>query len=469
MLCKDKEEAAMRYFASSALLPHGWANNVVVTVNQAGRIADVQADQPRPADAELLRGPVLPGMPNAHSHAFQRAMAGLTEFRGHPEDSFWTWRELMYRHAARITPELMCAVARWLYIEMLKAGYTGVAEFHYLHHDMDGRPYARPGEMSHRLVQAADEAGIALTLLPVLYRYSGFGGRTATEGQRRFLHAMESYAGLVQALHGLYAPSPDVRVGMAFHSLRAVQAADIVQGLQALDSLDAAAPVHLHIAEQQAEVRDCLQWSGRRPVQWLYDQVAVDGRWNLVHATHLDENEIRRVAASGAVVVLCPTTEANLGDGIFPARAYQDAPGPAHWAIGSDSHITVDAADELRMLEYSQRLLHQRRAVLSTAAHASAARAMLQDALEGGGRSLGWTGAGLAPSNRADWIVLDAGHPSLLGREQDAVLDSWVFAGGRGCVRDVMTGGRWRVRDGRHAGEEQAYAAFRDAVAALGR
>jgi formimidoylglutamate deiminase len=363
----------------------------------------------------------------------------------------------------------MHAIARWLYIEMLKAGYTGVAEFHYLHHDVDGNPYTRAGEMSHRLAAAASESGIALTLLPVLYRYSGFGERPATQGQRRFLHALDDYANLVGDLHATYSRAPDIRVGMAFHSLRAVTEKDILQGLQALDALDAAAPVHLHIAEQQAEVDDCLQWSGQRPVQWLYDHIPVDERWCLVHATHVDAAEAARMAASGAVAVLCPTTEANLGDGIFPARDYLDAAGPARWAIGSDSHITVDAADELRMLEYSQRLAHQRRAVLSTPAHASAGRAMFEGALEGGRRALGMRGAGLARSGRADWVVLDTSHPALLGRERDAVLDSWIFAGGRACVRDVMTAGRWRIRDGRHVAEDQAYADFRDAVAAMGR
>jgi formimidoylglutamate deiminase len=459
----------MRYFAPSALLPDGWAANVVFTVDEAGCIADIQREQALPKDTEVLGGPVVPGIPNAHSHAFQRAMAGLTEFRGHPQDSFWTWRELMYRYAGRITPDSMHAIARWLYIEMLKAGYTGVAEFHYLHHDVDGNPYTRAGEMSHRLAAAASESGIALTLLPVLYRYSGFGERPATQGQRRFLHALDGYANLVGDLHATYSRAPDIRVGMAFHSLRAVTEKDILQGLQALDALDAAAPVHLHIAEQQAEVDDCLQWSGQRPVQWLYDHIPVDERWCLVHATHVDAAEAARMAASGAVAVLCPTTEANLGDGIFPARDYLDAAGPARWAIGSDSHITVDAADELRMLEYSQRLAHQRRAVLSTPAHASAGRAMFEGALEGGRRALGMRGAGLARSGRADWVVLDTSHPALLGRERDAVLDSWIFAGGRACVRDVMTAGRWRIRDGRHVAEDQAYADFRDAVAAMGR
>ncbi|HTK00925.1 MAG TPA: formimidoylglutamate deiminase [Bordetella sp.] len=472
----------MRYFASSALLPDGWAANVVFTVDTAGRIADVQPEQACPADAETLGGPVVPGIPNAHSHAFQRAMAGLTEFRGHPQDSFWTWRDLMYRHAGRITPERMHAIARWLYVEMLKAGYTGVAEFHYLHHDVDGRPYTPPGEMSHRLAQAAADSGIALTLLPVLYRHSGFGSQPAKPGQRRFLHAMDDYVALLTDLHGTYAGNartvgakvvdagiPDVRVGMAFHSLRAVNGKEILEGLRALDALDPSAPVHIHIAEQQAEVDDCLQWSGSRPVQWLYDNMPVDDRWCLVHATHVDTVEVARMAASGAVVVLCPTTEANLGDGIFPAREYLDSTGPACWAIGSDSHVTVDAADELRMLEYSQRLRHQRRAVLASATHASAGRAMLEGALAGGRRALGLPDTGLAVSGRADWVVLDPAHPALIERSQDAALDSWIFAGGRACVRDVMTAGCWRVRDGRHIAEDEAYAAFREAVAALGR
>jgi formimidoylglutamate deiminase len=467
-------ESIMRYFASSALLPDGWAANVVFTVDAAGRITDVQRKQPCPADAETLRGPVVPGVPNAHSHAFQRAMAGLTEFRGHPRDSFWTWRELMYRHAGRITPERMHAIARWLYVEMLKAGYTGVAEFHYLHHDVDGRPYTHPGEMSHRLAQAAADSGIALTLLPVLYRHGGFGGQPARPGQRRFLHAIDDYVALVDGLRGTYPRATDtglrdVRVGTAFHSLRAVDGKEILEVLRALDAQDPSAPVHVHIAEQQAEVDDCLQWSGLRPVQWLYDHVPVDDRWCLVHATHVDTEEVARMAASGAVVVLCPTTEANLGDGIFPGREYLDAGGPARWAIGSDSHVTVDAADELRILEYSQRLRHQRRAVLASSTHASAGRAMLEGALEGGRRALGLPATGLAPSGRADWIVLDPDHPTLIERRQDAALDSWIFAGGRACVRDVMTAGRWRVRDGRHVAEEQAYAAFRDAVAALGQ
>ncbi|WP_454691490.1 formimidoylglutamate deiminase [Achromobacter aloeverae] len=461
----------MRYFASSALLPDGWAADVVLTVDGQGRIAQVQRQQACPAGAETLRGPVIAGMPNAHSHAFQRAMAGLTEFRGHPQDSFWTWRDLMYRHAGSMTPERMHAIARWLYVEMLKAGYTGVAEFHYLHHDLDGRPYANPGEMSHRLAQAAADSGMALTLLPVLYRHGGFGGQPAKPGQRRFLHAVDGYVRLVADLHDAYAgaASRDVRVGMAFHSLRAVEGREMLEGLAALDEMDPAAPVHVHIAEQQAEVDDCLQWSGQRPVQWLYDHLPVDGRWCLVHATHVDPAETARMAASGAVVGLCPTTEANLGDGIFPARAYLDAAGPSRWAIGSDSHVTVDAADELRMLEYSQRLQCQRRAVLATAAHASAGRAMLEGALEGGRRALGMPAAGLAPGGRADWVVLDPDHPALVERTQDAALDSWIFAGGRACVKDVMTAGRWRVRGGRHVQEEQAYAAFRAAVAALAK
>jgi formimidoylglutamate deiminase len=461
----------MRYFASSALLPDGWAANVTFTVDEAGLITDVQREQACPAGAETLAGPVIPGMPNAHSHAFQRSIAGLTEFRGHPEDSFWTWRELMYRYAGKVTPEHMYAIARWLYVEMLKAGYTGVAEFHYLHHDTDGRPYTRAGEMSHRLAQAASDSGIALTLLPVLYRYNGFDGQPAKAGQRRFLHAVDDYVRLIADLHASYVrkPSSDMRVGMAFHSLRAVKGNEILEGLRALDKLDPTAPVHIHIAEQRDEVEECLQWSGQRPVQWLYDHLPVDGRWCLVHATHVDHWEVELMARSGAVVGLCPTTEANLGDGIFPARNYLDAAGPSAWAIGSDSHVTVDVADELRMLEYSQRLQHQRRAILASTAHASTGRAMLEGALQGGRQALGLPVTGLEQSGRADWVVLNPDHPALLERTHDAALDSWIYSGGRACVKDVMTAGRWRVRDGVHVDQARAYAAYRAAIIALGQ
>lgn len=457
----------MRYFASSALLPDGWADNVVLDVDEGGTLRGVALGQDCPADAERLGGFVVPGLANVHSHAFQRAMAGLTEFRGHSQDSFWTWRDLMYRYASRITPMQMGDVARWLYIEMLKAGYTGVAEFHYLHHDVGGVPYAPAGEMSHCLLRAAEDTGIAITLLPVLYAYSGFGGRPATDGQRRFLHDLDGYAVLLADLHTQLRGTSRARLGMAFHSLRAVDATQIAGGLQALNALDPQAPVHIHIAEQTAEVQDCVRWSGLRPVQWLFAHAPVDARWCLVHATHLDDAEIGQIAASGAVVAICPSTEANLGDGFFPARPYLDAPGPSNWAIGSDSHITVDAADELRLLEYGQRLLYRQRAVLASATCPSVGRSLYTGAAIGGGQALGRDCGRLVVGAQADWVVLDPVHPALAGRRGDAVLDSWIFVGQRACVRDVMVGGQWQVREGRHTQEEQAYQAFRRVIDSL--
>lgn len=457
----------MRYFAPSALLADGWSDHVLLETDARGHLVGIAPDAACPADAERLAGPVVAGMANLHSHAFQRAMAGLTESRGNPTDSFWTWRELMYRFAQRLTPEQAQHIARWLYIEMLKAGYTGVAEFHYLHHDAGGVPYADRAEMSHRIIAAAREAGIALTLLPVLYAYSGFGAQPPQPGQRRFLHDAQGYSTLLDTLHGEYRDTADVRLGIAFHSLRAVDAALLGQGLDAARDRDPDGPVHIHIAEQTKEVDDCVAWSGQRPVEWLFDRAPVDARWCLVHATHLSDAERRAVAASGSVAGICPTTEADLGDGVFPAEAYFASPGPSAYGIGSDSHVRVDVAEELRLLEYGQRLLHRRRAVLASDARPSSGRFLYERAAGGGAQALGRHGGTLAVGRRADWVVLDAQHPALICRAGDALLDSWIFAGDRACVRDVMVGGRWVIRERRHAREEAALAGFSMALKAL--
>ncbi len=302
-------------FAETALLPSGWARNVRFEIDAAGQFTAITPDASAEG-AERIAGPVLAGMPNLHSHAFQRAMAGLAEVAGNPNDSFWTWRELMYRLVARLSPEQVEVIARQLYIEMLKAGYTGVAEFHYVHHDLDGQPYANPAELALRVSQAAADAGIGLTLLPVLYCHAGFGGQPPSEGQRRFINSTDSYLKLIDGLRTHLADQPQQGLGLCFHSLRAVTPQQITEVLGA-DSTTTC-PVHIHIAEQQKEVDDCLAWSGRRPLQWLYENVAVDQRWCLVHATHAEPDEVTAMARSGAVAGLCLTTEANLGDGIFP-------------------------------------------------------------------------------------------------------------------------------------------------------
>ncbi|PAU60182.1 formimidoylglutamate deiminase [Pseudomonas sp. PIC25] len=448
-------------FAERALLPEGWARNVRIEIAADGLITRVAPDASADG-AERLNGPALPGMPNLHSHAFQRAMAGLAEVAGNPQDSFWTWRELMYRMVGKITPEQLEVIARQLYIEMLKTGYTGVAEFHYVHHDSDGRPYADPAELALRIGHAARDAGIGLTLLPVLYSHSGFGGQAPNVGQRRFIHGTDSYLALLQRLDAALRNEPTQCLGLCFHSLRAVTPEQI-EAVLAAD--DGQRPIHIHIAEQRKEVDDCLAWSGLRPVQWLYENVPVDERWCLVHATHVEDEEVAAMARSGVVAGLCPTTEANLGDGLFPAVDYLARNG--RLGIGSDSHVSVSVVEELRWLEYGQRLRDQRRNRLFRADQPNVGRTLYDAALAGGTLALGQNVGALAPGRRADLLVLDGSDPYLATAEGDALLNRWLFAGGDRQVRDVMVHGRWMVRDGRHAAEEETARAFARVLRAL--
>lgn len=454
-------------YAPSALLATGWADNVLITVSD-GHISAITPATPPPASAERLAGPVVPGLANVHSHAFQRALAGLTETRSGDADSFWSWRARLYAFLERLDPEAVQALAEQLYIELLQAGYTAVGEFHYLHHAPDGRPYADPAELSERTIAAAHAAGIALTHLPVLYAYSGCGGQPPEPGQRRFVHDADHYAVLLDTLQQRHGQQRDTRIGLALHSLRAVDPLLLEQGLALRAALLPAAPVHIHIAEQTQEVAECLAWSGQRPVAWLLDHAPVDRHWCLIHATHLDADELRRLAASSAVAGLCPTTEANLGDGIFPADEYLNRqPTPGVFGIGSDSHIETDPAAELRLLEYGQRLSLQRRAVLASAAEPSVGGRLYRAAAAGGAQALGLNAGTLAPGQRADLLVLDAQHPALWEKHGDAVLDSWLFSAGRAAVRDVMVGGVWRVRSGRHPLAEVVADRYRAALRRL--
>ncbi|WP_409295176.1 formimidoylglutamate deiminase [Pseudomonas sp. KCJK8670] len=442
------------YFAERALLPNGWANDVRLEVAVDGHLTDVQANASAEG-AERLHGPLLPGMPNLHSHAFQRAMAGLAEVAGNPNDSFWTWRELMYRMVGKISPEQLHVIARQLYIEMLKAGYTSVAEFHYVHHDQAGKAYADPTELSRRISAAATSSGIGLTLLPVLYSHSGFGGQAPNEGQRRFINTTEQYLALQAQLAPVLAAQPAQQLGLCFHSLRAVTPGQIDQVLAATNQQ---CPVHIHIAEQQKEVDDCLAWSGLRPLQWLYEHVSVDPRWCLVHATHAIADEVTAMARSGAVAGLCLTTEANLGDGIFPAVDYLAEGG--RLGIGSDSHVSLSVVEELRWLEYGQRLRDQRRNRLHGERQPMVGRTLYDAALSGGAQALGQTIGTLERGKRADWLVLDRQDPYIATADGDAILNRWLFAGGDRQVRDVMVNGQWVVRQGRHAQEEESARAF---------
>ncbi|HKW82332.1 MAG TPA: formimidoylglutamate deiminase, partial [Burkholderiaceae bacterium] len=390
-------------FAAHALLPAGWFRDVQLVWDERGVLTEVRAGaQPDPASRHAT-GPLVPGMPNLHSHAFQRAFAGLTEFRAATHgaaDSFWTWRDAMYRFALAVSPEQLEAIATQLYIEMLQAGYTSVCEFHYLHHTAAGARFDNPAEMALRLAAAAERAGIGLTLLPVLYQDAGFGGRPPRDDQRRFINSVDALLDIVQRC-----AARGVRTGVAPHSLRAVSPHALCDLLEGLHDLDPHAPVHIHIAEQQAEVDDCVAWSGARPVQWLLDNASVDPRWCLVHATHMTADESQRVAASGAVAGLCPSTEANLGDGSFDAPPYLAADG--RWGIGSDSHASVSVVDELRLLEYSQRLAQRRRNVFASTAQPDVAQRLWLGAVDGGARAAGRAVGALEVGRSADFVVLD--------------------------------------------------------------
>jgi len=442
------------FFAERALLPTGWATDVRFGVSPDGMLTQVLTGA-NADGAEVMNGPVVPGMPNLHSHAFQRAMAGLAEVAGNPNDSFWTWRDLMYRLVGQISPEQLGIIARQLYIEMLKGGFTSVAEFHYVHHDASGKPYANPAELAMRVSEAASSVGIGLTLLPVLYSHSGFGGQAPNEGQRRFIHSTDSYLDLQARLHQILKNQPAQALGLCFHSLRAVTPQQISDVLVASDKQ---CPIHIHIAEQQKEVDDCLSWSARRPLQWLYENVAVDQRWCLVHATHAEPDEVALMASSHAVAGLCLTTEANLGDGIFPAVDYIGQGG--RWGIGSDSHVSLSVVEELRWLEYGQRLRDQRRNRLYRSDQPMVGRTLYDAALVGGAQAMGQPIGALEVGKRADWLVLDGNDPYLATASGDAILNRWLFAGGDRQIRDVMVNGRWVISDGRHADEEQSSRAF---------
>ncbi len=453
-----------RLFAERAFLPEGWAERVRIEIGENGTILRLSSDSD-PGDAERTRGPVIPAMPNLHSHAFQRAMAGRAERAGGSEDSFRTWRQVMYGFVGRLDPDSLEAIAAQLYVEMLKAGYGSVAEFHYLHHDPEGRPYLDPAEMSWRILAAARAAGIALTHLPVLYAAGGFGGAPTGLSQRRFVNDLDGCFRIVERVAEAAKDAADLRVGIAPHSLRAVPPALLADAVARLDALLPGAPIHIHIAEQVKEVEECVAWSGARPVEWLLDHAAVDGRWCLVHATHMTEAETEALAKSGAVAGLCPTTEGNLGDGFFPALAYLGAGG--RFGVGSDSHISVSPVEELRWLEYGQRLLHRRRNVLHGPEGGSVGAHLWRRAAEGGARALGFNAGRIAVGRRADLVVLNPDCPTLAGLADDALLDGLVFAGNLNPVRDVMVGGRWMVRDRRHSREEEIWARYRAALARM--
>jgi formimidoylglutamate deiminase len=453
-------------FAEHARVQDGWRRDVLLEWDDYGTLIAVTPDTKQAPGVKKANGPVLAGMPNLHSHAFQRAMAGLTEYRANPMDSFWSWRDLMYRFASRILPESLGDIARWLYIEMLKAGYTSVCEFHYVHNTPDGAPYANPAEMAARVVNAAGQTGIGMTMLPVLYQYSGFGAREPTPGQARFIHTPESLLDALVSLRSLQAENGNLRYGVAPHSLRAVSKETLGRMLDGLDREFPGAPVHIHIAEQTAEVDACLDVLKARPVQWLLDNFDVNERWCLVHATHVDQDEVRAMAASRAVAGLCLTTEANLGDGIFPTQAYLADNG--RFGLGSDSHIALDWRSELRLLEYGQRLTRRERNVLASEKQTYVADRLFDAATEGGAYATGRAVGALEAGRRADFIVLDPDHSAIAGQAPDAWLSGVVFCEhGETPVLDVCVGGRVVVEARRHRDEREAFGQYRKTLAGL--
>jgi formimidoylglutamate deiminase len=449
----------MKLFARDALLPTGWAHDVVVDIGGDGVIRATEIAFAAPADAEHVQGALVPGMPNVHSHAFQRALAGLTERGGPSADNFWTWRTEMYRFLERIGPDEQEAIATQLFLEMLKAGYTSVAEFHYLHHDPAGRPYSNRAEMALRVRGAAVAAGIRLILLPVFYAHSDFGGAPPLPAQRRFVHDLEAFRGLFEGL----ARQRSEPLGIAPHSLRAVTPTELA-ALVELAGTHPDAPIHIHAAEQRKEVDNCIAWSGRRPVQWLLDHAGVDARWCLVHATHMDADEVRRLAATGAVAGLCPTTEADLGDGVFPAVDYLGARGRI--GIGGDSHVGVDPFLELRMVEGAQRLAREKRNVLVRDGESSGLT-LYQAALDGGARAVGQPVGAIAAGRCADLLVLDGDDPALAEQVAANLLDAAIFGPSRRVVRDVMVGGRWVIGEGHHGDEEAILLRYRQTLKRL--
>ena len=433
----------------------GWQADTGFQVDVAGRVLEREATEPT-ASTEWI----VPGIPNLHSHAFQRAMAGMAERQTNAEDSFWTWRETMYRIAARFDPETLHAVAAQLYVEMLEAGYTTVCEFHYLHHAPDGTAYDDRAAMSHALIAAARETGIRLTLLPVLYMSGGFDGRDLSERQRRFGHGVDTYLELLDTLR---AEEDDrLRIGCALHSLRAVPA-DAMR--EVLSTLPAGTPRHIHIAEQVGEVQDCLALRDARPVEWLLSHADVDAHWTLVHATHLNGGEVQGIANSGATVAICPTTEANLGDGLFPLKAYLDAGGAL--GIGSDAQSSVSPIEELRWLEYGQRLVTHHRNIAVQAASSSVGETLLRRTLASGANATGQPVGKLSPGHCADWLVLDTDAAQFAGMTTIDAIDRWIFSGNRNLVRDVYVGGQQVVSEGRHHDRDAIVVQYRKAIQIL--
>jgi formimidoylglutamate deiminase len=451
----------MKLFAERILLSSGWKTQQTLTIEN-GVITVIASGY---IDGAEEVGVVIPGMVNCHSHAFQRAFAGFSEQGSEGQDSFWTWRNVMYKFIDQLTVDDAEIIATQLYIEMLKMGYTRVAEFHYLHHQINGDNHNELAEMAKAIFKASQESGIGLTLLPVLYRFSGFGPIPATDGQKRFINSVEQFNQLVSDCFTLSAEYQNTNIGIAPHSLRAVDKHSLERVVKHVRGLDNKAPVHIHIAEQQKEVDDCLAHYGQRPVEWLLNNASLDQQWCLIHATHINEQERQGIIASKAIAGICPTTEANLGDGIFPTTEFLAEQGTL--AIGSDSHISVNPVEELRWLEYAQRLIKQQRAILATENEPSVGRNLWQKAALGGAQSTNSNTGELAVGKQADLLVLNAKKVALFAHHDQHLLDSMIFASQQNMVDDVMVNGHWVIKAGVHHLEQKSEQAFSKLLASL--
>ena len=452
------------YFIKKALLSQGWAKNVRLGVDDKGLIVSLQANVLAEQDDHRL-GLVIPGLVNCHSHAFQRAMAGLTEYQVSPTDTFWSWRKTMYRFAYLVSPEDLQDIASYLYLEMIKQGYTSVAEFHYVHHQPNGKPYSSVSQLSQSVINAANIAGINLTLLPVLYMNAGFGDQALLDDQKRFGNSVDSYLALHDEATRYCSHQSQHSVGMALHSLRAVPASSMTEVISHFKDRAHSCPIHIHIAEQTQEVEQSIKALGKRPVEWLLDKYDIDKQWCLIHATHMTPKETAQVAKSGATVVICPTTEANLGDGLFPLRQYLDDGGQI--AIGSDGNTCTNPMEELRWLEYGQRLLSRTRNVASDDRERHTGTNLYRHCLEGGARSIGQKPGALTLGGRADLIVLDDNSADLANIAADSILDVLIFGTSQSLIKDVMVNGTWKITHYHHADEERIKNTFISATKAL--
>jgi len=446
-------------FAKQALLATGWAQNVRLEIED-GHISKISVHS-QMSEGDTSVDTLLPALANLHSHSFQRAMAGMTEFRLAGRDSFWTWRDLMYRFTERLTPDQIEAIAALVFLEMQEAGYASVGEFHYIHHQKGGKTYADIAELSNRIFAAAAETGIGLTHLPVLYSYGGVGKTPLEEGQLRFGNSVDQFAQLVgRAREGIQHLAKDCRVGIAPHSLRATSPDDLAAVLE----IQNGGPVHIHIAEQPKEVQVVQENLGARPVEWLLANFEVDAKWCLIHATHMTDVETIKMAKSGAVAGLCPITEANLGDGPFNGAVYLNEGGA--FGIGSDSNVLISLTEELRMLEYSQRLRDLGRNVL-VVGEGSVGQTLYTGAARGGAQALGRKAGEIAAGKLADLVAIDSNAQSLCCLQEDQILDGLVFAAKDTVVTDVWSAGRHCVKDGCHISRDRIVEKYRNAVSHL--